>query len=293
MFEYKYLVPKNDINTTFGSVCIKNIIFEPSEIEKKLPDIVLNDDNLKHMFAEDNLNSFNRQNIYKRFIPREKLKVKLDDYVEEKLKQNVNFYSFLAEGILSLIFRDLHNFELAKGVIDVTETLADTHTGVDACMYNIERQIIVLGEAKFYEKLNKGINKIIDDFAHKNIKNKIESLQRATENCENTSRIVIKNLKHGNYNEFSIEDFMNQKIVFAGFVLHSENDISKYENKNFYDNYKISAEMLNKNICSVLDIDLMKGDYEIILVHLPVESKKKLIIKMIQSAQNMLKDTQE
>lgn len=65
MFDYKYKVVKNECETTYGSICVKNIVFEPEEIEKVLPDIVLEDDNLKHMFAEDNLNRRNKQNIYR------------------------------------------------------------------------------------------------------------------------------------------------------------------------------------------------------------------------------------
>ena len=57
MFEYKYKIPKVELKTTFGSVCIRNIIFDPSEIEKALPAIVFNDENLMHMFAEDDLNT--------------------------------------------------------------------------------------------------------------------------------------------------------------------------------------------------------------------------------------------
>lgn len=48
MFEYKYKVPKSEFKTTYGSICINNIVFEPNEIERVLPEIVFKDDNLKH-----------------------------------------------------------------------------------------------------------------------------------------------------------------------------------------------------------------------------------------------------
>ena len=40
MFKYQYKVPKSELKTTYGSVCIENIVFDPNEIENALPDIV-------------------------------------------------------------------------------------------------------------------------------------------------------------------------------------------------------------------------------------------------------------
>lgn len=289
MFEYKYKVPKNEFKTTYGSICINNIVFEPNEIERVLPDIVFEDDNLKHMFAEDNLSRVKRKNIYRRFAPKSEITTDIDKFVEENIRINKSFYSFLAEGILGLVFRDMFNYSLAKGVIDIGETLADSHTGVDACMYNLEHNIIVLGEAKFYESLSLGINKIIDDLVGKSIKNKLESLQTGVENCEEAFQIVIKNLALEEYDELTVDQFMNQKIMFAGFVLHSETDISKYSNQDFYDNYFVSTQQLEKNVCDSLKHNNIQGDYEIILVHLPIKDKKSLIVKMIETSKAKLR----
>lgn len=288
MFEYKYRIPKTEFNTTYGSIGIKNIIFEPGEIEKALPDVVLSDENLKHMFAEEDLNDFRKRNIYKRFIPKTKTDLELDQFIDKCMSSNVSFYSFLAEGILGLVFRDLYDYQLAKGIIDVNDTLSDSHTGVDACMYDLENSIVVLGEAKFYGDLYAGINKIIEDFTTKSIKNKLESLQTASENCIETSRIIIKNLGSDCYDELTVEQFMNQTIVFAGFVLHSETDISKYCNTNFYDIYELSTQALTDNIKRSLNVKKVKGNYEIIMVHLPISNKKDLIAKMIETSRYKL-----
>ena len=289
MFEYKYQISKEDLNTTFGSICIRNIIFDPNEIEKALPDIVFNDKNLMHMFAEDDFSDSKKRNIYKRFAPRTQNARELEQFVDNGLASNKNFYSFLAEGILSLIFRDIYDYQLAKGVIDVNDTLNDTHTGVDACMYNLENNIIILGEAKFYGNLSAGLTEIIKDFTQKNIKNKLESLQIATENCLESSSIIIKNLGSNAYEELTIEQFIKQKIIFAGFVLHSESSVAKYGNNDFYDIYKISVELLTKKIKKVLKLDELKGEYEIVMVHLPVSNKKALIAKIIEASQARLK----
>lgn len=289
MFEYKYKVPKSEFKTTYGSICINNIVFEPNEIERVLPEIVFEDDNLKHMFAEDNLSRIKRKNIYRRFAPKSEITTDIDKFVEENIRINKSFYSFLAEGILGLVFRDMFDYSLAKGVIDIGETLADSHTGVDACMYNLEHNIIVLGEAKFYESLSLGINKIIDDLVGKSIKNKLESLQTGVENCEEAFQIVIKNLALEEYDELTVDQFMNQKIMFAGFVLHSATDISKYSNQDFYDNYFVSTQQLQKNVCDSLKHNNIQGDYEIILVHLPIKDKKSLIVKMIETSKAKLR----
>lgn len=289
MFEYMYKVPQNEYKTTYGSLRVSNIIFEPGEIERVLPDIVFEDDNLKHMFAENNLSRNKRKNIYRRFIPKSEIVTDINRFVEENIATNKSFYSFLAEGILGLVFRDLYDFNLAKGVIDIGETLSDSHTGVDACLYNLEHKVIVLGEAKFYENFGEGINKIISDFVKKSIKNKLESLQTNAENCEETCQIIIKNLQLEDYDELTVDQFMNQRIVFAGFVLHSETDVSQYSKPDFYNKYFISTQQLEENINASLKHDDIEGEYEIILVHLPIKDKKSLIVKMIETSKDKLR----
>lgn len=289
MFEYMYKVPQNKDKTTYGSLRVSNVVFEPGEIEKVLPDIVFEDDNLKHMFAEDDLSRNKRKNIYRRFIPKSEIVNDINSFVEQNITTNKSFYSFLAEGILGLVFRDLYDFSLAKGVIDIGETLSDSHTGVDACLYNLEHNLIVLGEAKFYENLAGGMNKIIDDFVSKNIKNKLESLQTNAENCEETCQIIIKNLQLEDYDELTVDQFMSQRIVFAGFVLHSEQDVSQYDKQDFYNKYFISTRQLECNISDSLKHNDIEGEYEIILVHLPIKDKKSLIVKMIETSKDKIR----
>lgn len=290
MFCKKYFVEKEKINTKYGSVSIEKIEFTPIELQKVLPKIVLDEENLKYMFAEPELNKFKRNNIYKRFIPKDYSENVNNEYVANSIKSNKNFYSFLAEGILGLVYRDLYDYQLSKGLIDVLDTVNDTHTGVDACMYDRNNNIIILGEAKFYEDLNSGINKIINDFTNKKIKNKIESLMTASENDILSNEIVIKNLEKQNYENYTIQEFLNQKLIFAGFVLHSEQDVSHYGEKTFYDNYYINSQMLKENIKKSLEISEIKSNYNIIIVHLPIKDKKELIIKVMELANKKLNE---
>lgn len=287
MFERKNKIYNEIIKTEYGSICIKNIIFDPSKIEAELPLLLFRDDNLKYMFAENKLNNFKKRNILKRFIPKERIKNALSDYINIQMS-NVNFYSFLAEGILTLAFRDIYNYNLACGVIDVTDTLKDTHTGVDSCMYSVENQIIILGEAKFYSDVNKGINSIISDFKTKNIRNKLESLQAKAENNEESYNIIIKNLENNNYDGFSLAEFLKQKIIFAGFVLHSEKNSKPDYDTKFYDKFDISIENLAQNIEKCINCSVSKENYEIVLIHLPINDKKDLIEKVINKAKSEL-----
>ena len=293
MFKYYKKVEKAKIETTFGSICIENIVFDSKDIEEMLPKIILEDENLKYMFAEDELNDFKKRNIYKRFIPQEKTERDLINYINHSINFNKSFYSFLAEGLLSLIYRDIYGYKLAAGVIDVRDTLSDSHTGVDACMYDKNLGVIVLGEAKFYERLKPGMNAIISDFLNNNIKNKLESLKTISDNNYETNKIILKNLSKGEYDEITIEEFMNQKIIFAGFVLHGEKNIEKYNEVKYFDDYYVNTKILRQNICDCLRIDSYKADYKIILVHLPVNDKKELISKMIKSSKSKLKSLGE
>lgn len=290
MFIEKYFVEKEIIRTKYGSVCIENVEFNPEDLQQKLPQIIFDEENLKYMFSDDMLDNFSKFNIFKRFIPKDVPNELTLEYVTNNIKNNKNFYSFLAEGILGLVYKDLYNYKLSKGLIDMLDTVNDTHTGVDACMYDRQNNVVILGEAKFYEDLNQGINKIISDFTNKNIKNKIESLETVVANNREAYEIAIKNIDKEKYEKYSLEEFLNQKLVFAGFVLHSETSTRGYDAVDFYDRYNITSERLKKNIEKSLNIDKIKADYNIVIIHLPIKDKKTLIMRIIEIANKELEN---
>lgn len=282
-------IEKSTIRTKYGSVSIKNIKFNPSELEDYLPILVLEDDNLYFMFQSNNISDKMKYKILNRFIPPYNIE-KIEDYVEDSLKNNRNFYSFLAEGILSLVFRDIYNYQLSFGIIDTSSTLNDTHSGADACMFDSKNNVLILGEAKFYEKFYSGIKSIIDDFCEKNIINKLESFQKKSSENESSFEIVLKNLNKNTFEEITLEEFLNQKIIFAGFVLHSSSEykIKKCLNYDFYDKFDISVHSLENNISKCLNKNFFNSNYEIILLHLPINSKKDLIKKIIEKAKEKI-----
>ena len=191
--------------------------------------------------------------------------------------------------MLGLVFRDLFGYDLAVGIIDINETLTDTHTGSDACMFDNKENVLILGEAKFYENFKGGIKAIISDFLHKDIFNKLDSFKRKIENNEDSWKIVIKNLKIDTYDFVSLSDFMQQKIIFAGFVLHSnEIEMEKYLHDGFYDGFSVSVSSLKDYIKKSIESDFITSDYEIFLFHLPINDKKTLIKEIMERASLML-----
>ena len=59
----------------------------------------------------------------------------------------------------------------------------------------------------------------------------------------------------------TIDQFMNQRIVFAGFVLCPKTDVSKYSKLDFYNKYFISIQQLEGNIKASLKHDNIEGEY--------------------------------
>lgn len=128
----------------------------------------------------------------------------------------------ISEALLAIIFKEIHKVSFAKALIDINDTLVDSKTGADACLYNMESQILILGESKFYSSYNKGMQKILNDFSKK-IKNKIDSAKTAFENNDNSKIIILKNLDNEYDCDFlSYEDFFQNKLIFAGFNLHEK-----------------------------------------------------------------------
>lgn len=187
-------VYKESIKTKFGVISINNIKFDSLQIQRFLPDIVFEDENLKFMFQETSISNRKKSLILKRFLPNTDIN-DIEQYITESIQSNKTFYSFLAEGMLGLVFRDVFGYDLSVGIIDIKETLNDTHSGADVCLFDKENNALVIGEAKFYETFKNGMNAVISDFVKKKIVNKLDSFKRKIESNDTSWEIVIKNLK--------------------------------------------------------------------------------------------------
>ena len=138
-------VEKEKIKTKFGVVSIRNVKFDSTDIQNILPDIIFEDDNLKFMFQKDTFLGRDKALVLKRFLPNKNVK-DITKFIIDSINSNKTFYSFLAEGMLGLVFRDIYGYDLSVGIIDINETLTDTHTGSDACMF--DKNIVFRGIQK-------------------------------------------------------------------------------------------------------------------------------------------------
>lgn len=283
MFEHKRPIGIYEQKKTIGAITIRSVSFDPVILQEKLLEEIFNQENLLYMFQHDCHGDLEEdlRSIYDRFIPELTSTETLDEYIN-RMKKN-SFYSFLAEAILTIVYRDLYNYELARALYTVDEAVTLTGQGVDSCLYNEENNVIVLGEGKFYGDCDRGINKIIQNFTVDNVRNKLEHLYKISKNNRSTRTILLKNLKTNEVENVSIDRFLDNKMVFAGFVLHSENNIGIY-NANYYKKFKISEQDIVSNIEQELKIKLPNADYEVLIVHLPIASKKNLIKKVICKA---------
>jgi hypothetical protein len=284
IFELYNTIEKEEMETRFGIISIKHVKFDSIDIQSYLPYIIFDDFNLKFMFQNEIKSPREKALVLKRFLP-DKMPIDIEEYIRKSIASNKTFYSFLAEGILGLVYRDLYGYDLSVGIIDINETLKDTHTGSDACMYDKSNNVLILGEAKFYEGFNAGIRAIISDFCKKDIFNKIDSFKRKGESNEESWQIILKNVKANSCELIPMADFLRQKIIFAGFVLHgNEIEMDSYLDDNFYDSFDASVISLKDNIAKCIGCEPIDAEYELVLLHLPIADKKELIKKIMERA---------
>ena len=81
---------------------------------------------------------------------------------------------------------------------------------------------------------------------------------------------------------FTLKDFLQAKIKFAGFVLHENGKRTSddYLKADFYDEYNLDVDLINKNLKKIFGDEIL-GDYSITMFHFPIESKVGLIKKVI------------
>lgn len=256
----------------------ENLIIDPIIFDEFILELIYMDENLKYMFKEEELNETKKNNMLKRFIPSDHIgqvvtTLELEEYIKKflgKEEKNLSFYSFFAEGLMGLVLRDIYSLELARGLIDITQTLSGVSQGVDGCFFNFEKKIFILGEAKFYKKFSSGINQVIENFSSK-IENKISHLYRIStvDIFDNLSETII---------DISKEEFLTKyNINFAGFVLHESNK-KRY---NYKKDFKTIQEMkanFKKN--QKYDVNLVK----VYFLHLPIKNKEELIFQLILKA---------
>ena len=277
--------------TTFGLLSVEEIEIGSKELQKYISEIILNKSNLEFIFCDKIEDIEDYFNMIKRFVPDDEV-VDIEAYVKDNLSKNFNFYSFLAEALLPLIFKDLFNYKLTSAVISINDSITDGHTGADSCMFDNDNNLLVLGESKFYQDVNAGFRAIITNLTEQDgFKNKISSFKRNIENNRESKAIIIKQLNRGSLSKLSFDEFLSMNILYSGFVLHDHKvKIDTYLKNDYYDKYLISAENISKNIKDVFGIDEKKLNHTILFVHLPIYDKKDLIKMVIEKAESVLED---
>lgn len=136
-----------------------------SELDQYILQILYDESKLNYLFQKNNAISPKQRIIQLQrfiensFINREASVNDAEIYTSISSNQNETYYSFFAEALLARLNIDYVDNDLITGVIAVNENLTKVSTGADVCMFS--DTTLVLGEAKFYKTLNKGIHSII------------------------------------------------------------------------------------------------------------------------------------
>lgn len=89
-FELHTKVEKEKIKTKFGVVSIRNIKFDSTDIQKILPDIIFEDNNLKFMFQKDAFLGRDKVLVLKRFLPNKDVE-DITKFIIESINSNKTF----------------------------------------------------------------------------------------------------------------------------------------------------------------------------------------------------------
>ena len=189
-----------------GSVCVENIELNELDIENYLVEYILNEDTLKYIFCNHSPTKRQIKQMYKRFTPPDDIDT--EDFISSNSDKK-SFYSFLAEGILPIVYKDLYGYSLEYASIDLNQTCSDTNSGIDVCMTNRDSSLFVIGEAKFYKDFQNGMDTIIANFSEdKSLFNKLESLFKHVDNVDELNPIIVKFLNKRECDEIYLKDFL-------------------------------------------------------------------------------------
>lgn len=280
------------LKTTYGILTIDNIDITPEKLEEYCSEILFQKNNLEYIFNKDIVCEDDHISMIELFLP-----VDVDDdiryFIEDSITKNNNFYSFFAEALLAVAFKDIYDYKLSSAAVDINDTLIDSHTGADACLYDEQNDVLILGEAKFYKKFSAGLNEIIQNFTAKDgFLNKLSSFYKRSKNNLESRSIIMKSLNKTDITKIKLNEFLSLNIMYAGFVLHEHTGkVEKYTNDEFYNNFEISADKISKNIAKTIGKEI-ETNHKIILFHLPIKNKMELIDKIIENAQKIRMDIQ-
>ncbi|MCQ2976435.1 MAG: hypothetical protein MJ232_00260 [archaeon] len=230
----------------------------------------------------------NLANMYLRFSPPMHVD-NVKQYVTKSLTDHHSFYSFLAEAILPIVYRDVYGCKLVHAAIDINDTLIDVKTGPDDCLVDFTKGKIILSEAKFIPSLKTCIAKITDDFCKKDsIINKLDGLYRSSLVNSDTKILILQNIGKTQYKSYDISEFLSQEIILCGFAIHelAPYKLEDFEKEDFYNEFKVDHDKLANKIKKEFTLPA-EFKYKIVIFHLFVDSKIDSITNFISKAQSL------
>lgn len=242
------------------------------DLDNYILKILYNQNDLNYLFQTDiPLNGKDRIRQLQRFIETDfcgREENVSDDEIKAYITSNKNetYYSFFAEALLARLNIDFIDTKLVTGVIATNEDLTKNSTGADVCMFSDDS--LVLGEAKFYNSLNKGVHSIIKD---KSFSSKLSDYLKNI--ISSSSEIILKNIV-GDLREMTSLEIKKLPLILSGFVLHTHNKSGKYIK---------TYDLVNK-----INIKDFPNHYKVHLYHLPIESKMELIYKAQRTALDLI-----
>ncbi len=247
------------------------------DLDNYIIQIMFEEKNLHQLFEPNTTFEFKKRlNQLRRFIEtdfkNEEIKI-TDKEIQDRIEANINptYFSFFAEALLARLNIDYIDNKLITGVISITDTIKTVSTGADVCMYSDEN--LVIGEAKFYNELNGGLNAILNDSS---FSSKLESY------CNNVIasdiEIILKQIT-GDVTNKTTEEIKRISFVFTGFILHTKSKRDNYET-----HYSKIENIVLKD---------MPSHFRIHLYHLPINSKQKLIYKIQRTALDLIVELKE
>ena len=100
-----------------------------------------------------------------------------------------------------------------------------------------------------------------------------------------SANIIINESGTPDVNILDLNDFLNLKLIFTGFVMHE--DCNNIDINDFQDKCDFKCEDIARNISEKLCLP-KSVDCSLVMLHLPINSKEVLIAMIIEEAYSIL-----
>lgn len=256
----------------------KEIFFSEEDLDNCIAEFMLKEENIRKLFNVSN-DVEDISSYISAFIDSSLLYSSNEEMEEVIKKQNSTFYSFLAEGLQVLLLSKYYNTNFVLlGYLNKSELNIGKH-GADCCLYSEEKEIIIIGEAKFYKNYTQAVKSIKDSLV--NSKNKLNTYFNAI----NSNNIIFADLRDAK-GLMIPKEILKQNTIISGFILHETNkkheNIHEIKTKNYLTPSEMKQIILKET--GGLDANVASTSY----FHVMCSSKESLIKKVVNVAYGKL-----